>query len=52
LVLHQLVLVNFGGTANADDAEPFGSLALGLSNEDYYHALCELSGQLGGDDLM
>jgi len=52
LVLHQLVLINYGGLATADDAENFGALALGLSKEDYYEALCRLSGQLGGDDLL
>lgn len=52
LVLHQLVLVNYGESASADDAETFGSVALGLSKEDYYRALCELSGQIGGDELV
>ena len=52
LVLHQLGLINSGESATADDAETFGSLALGLSKEDYYRALCELSGQIGGDDLV
>jgi hypothetical protein len=52
LVLHQLVLVNYGELATPEDAETFGSLALGLSKEDYYRALCELSGQISGDELM
>ncbi len=52
LVLHQLVLINYGDSATADDAETFGSVALGLSKEDYYRALCELSGQIGGDELV
>lgn len=52
LVLHQLVLMNYGDSATADDAETFGSLALGMSKEDYYRALCELSGQIGGDELV
>ncbi len=52
LVLHQLALVNHGKLATADDAETFGSRALGLSKDDYYHALCELSGEIGGDDLV
>jgi hypothetical protein len=51
LVLHQLVLINYGDSATADDAEMFGSLALGLSKDEYYRALCELSGQIGGDEL-
>lgn len=52
LVLHQLVLINFGDSATADDAETFGALALGLSKENYYQALCELSNQIGGDELI
>ena len=46
LVLYQLVLVNYGEFASADDAEVFGAAALGLSKEDYYDALCELSDQV------
>jgi len=52
LVLHQLVLINYGDLATADDAETFGSLALGLFKDDYYRVLCELSGKLGGDELV
>lgn len=51
LVLHQLVLINYD-LATADDAEMFGAMALGLSKEVYYQALCELSGQIGGDELV
>ncbi|HWW03527.1 MAG TPA: hypothetical protein VNZ64_27740 [Candidatus Acidoferrum sp.] len=43
LVLYQLVLVNYGEFASADDAETFGSTALGISKDDYYEALCELA---------
>jgi len=52
LVLHQLVLINFGPGATADDAETFGSLALGLSKDAYYQALCELAAQISGDELV
>lgn len=52
LVLHQLVLINYGDSATADDAETFGSLVLGLSKQAYYEALCELSGQIDGDELV
>jgi len=52
LVLHQLVWVNYGASAEADDAEAFGAVVLGLSREDYFSALCELAGQLGGDELV
>jgi hypothetical protein len=51
LVLHQLVFIN-DESATADDAENFGSATLGLSKEAYYQALCELSGQIGGDELL
>jgi len=47
LVLHQLVLIQYGDAATAEDAETFGSLALGLSKEDYFRALCDLAGQIG-----
>ncbi len=47
LVLYQLVLVNYGEFASADDAETFGSTALGLSKDDYYARLCELANQVG-----
>src|SRR5579884_1339725 len=48
LVLYQLVLVNYGEFASADDAEIFGSRALGLCKDEYYQAMCALSDQLGG----
>ena len=43
LVLYQLVLVNYGDFASADDAETFGANALGLSKDDYYRALREVA---------
>lgn len=48
LVLYQLVLVNYGAFATADDAEVFGATALGLSKDDYYRAVCELADQVPG----
>lgn len=47
-VLYQLVAVNYGEFASADDAETFGAAALGLTRDEYYEALCALSDQLGG----
>jgi len=47
LVLYQLVLVNYGEFASADDAETFGSAVLGLSKDEYYEGLCELADRLG-----
>ncbi|MGZ8899106.1 MAG: hypothetical protein ACXW3Z_03340 [Limisphaerales bacterium] len=46
LVLYQLVLVNYGDFASADDGETFGSRSLGLAKEDYYQTLCELTDQI------
>lgn len=43
LVFYQLVLVNYGEFASADDAEAFGAAALGLSQTDYYAELCALA---------
>jgi hypothetical protein len=48
LVLYQLVLVNYGEFASADDAETFGAAALGLSRDEYYATICELAGQISG----
>ncbi|MDI1335536.1 MAG: hypothetical protein PSU94_05065 [Lacunisphaera sp.] len=47
LVLYQLVVVNYGEFASADDAEAFAAAALGLDPELYYSALCQLADQLG-----
>jgi len=46
LVLYQLVVVNYGEFASADDAETFGAAILGLSKDEYYQALCEMADQL------
>ncbi len=46
LALYQLVAVNYGVFASADDAETFASQALGLPREDYYQVLCGLADQL------
>jgi hypothetical protein len=48
LVLYQLVLVNYGEFASADDAEVFGAAALGVSRQEYYDTLCELADQVDG----
>jgi hypothetical protein len=48
IVLYQLVLVNYGEFAAAEDAEAFGAAALGISAQDYYLLLCESADQLGG----
>jgi hypothetical protein len=48
LVLYQLVLVNYGEFASADDAETFGAAALGISRDEYYAMLCEMADEIGG----
>jgi hypothetical protein len=48
LVLYQLVLVNYGEFASADDAETFGASALGISRDEYYATICELAGRACG----
>jgi len=48
LVLYQLVLVNYGEFASANDAEAFGAAALGLPQQQYYQALCEITERLCG----
>ena len=46
LVFYQLVSVNYGSFAAAEDAEAFGAAALGIDREDYYQLLCGLSDEL------
>jgi hypothetical protein len=48
LVFYQLVLVNYGEFASADDAEMFGAAALGISRDEYYAMLCEMADEIGG----
>ena len=49
LVLYQLVLLNYGDFASADDAETFGANALGLSKDDYYQTVCAMADQIAWD---
>jgi hypothetical protein len=49
LVLYQLVAINYGEFASADEAETFGAAALGLTRDEYYTALCAMSDEIGGD---
>lgn len=48
LVLYQLVELNYGEFASADDAETFGAAALGMTRDEYYNLLCDCADQLGG----
>ena len=50
LVLYQLVVVNYGDFASADEAETFGAAALGLTRDEYYAALCAMADEVGGGD--
>ncbi len=47
LVLYQIVAVNYGDFASADDAEAFGAAALGITRDAYYDFLCERADELG-----
>jgi len=54
LVLYQLVSVNYGDFASAQDAEAFGAAALGLDPDEYYAAVCRMADRLQtivGDDV-
>jgi hypothetical protein len=46
LVLYQLVLINYGDFASAEDAEVFGAAALGLTTEEYYELICNLADEV------
>jgi len=43
VVLYQLVAVNYGEFASADEAETFGAAALGLTRDEYYAQLCDIA---------
>jgi hypothetical protein len=47
IVLYQLVVVNYGEFAAADEAESFGAAALGIGRDDYYAMLCEVADRVG-----
>jgi hypothetical protein len=50
LVLYQLVAVNYGEFASAEDAESFGAAALGLTCDEYYAKVCTLAERVGGGE--
>jgi hypothetical protein len=43
LVFYHLVTVNYGEYASYNEAEEFGSAALGMNKEEYYQLLCHLT---------
>jgi hypothetical protein len=47
-VLYQLVAVNYGEFASADDAETYGATALGISKDQYYETLCGMADEIAG----
>ncbi len=47
-VLYQLVVVNYGDFAGADEAETFGAASLGLTRDEYYAQLCAMADEVGG----
>jgi hypothetical protein len=48
LALYQLVAVNYGAFASPQDAEIFGSAALGMPREEYYATLCAMTDEISG----
>lgn len=46
IVLYHLVAVNYGDFATGNEAEEFGSAALGMEKDDYYQYLCRLADQV------
>jgi len=46
LVLYQLVALNYGEFASAEDAEMFGAAALGLTRDEYYSELCKMADEV------
>jgi hypothetical protein len=49
LVLYQLVVINYGPFASADDAESFGAAALGLPRDEYYRLICQFADRLAAE---
>jgi len=46
LILYQLVMVNYGDLATANDAEIFGATILQMDREDYYRHIVDLTNAL------
>ncbi len=46
LILYQLVLVNYGDLATANDAELFGATLLDMERDDYYAQIVEITDAL------
>ncbi|MEW8027154.1 MAG: hypothetical protein AB2792_07195 [Candidatus Thiodiazotropha sp.] len=48
LILYQLVLVNYGDLATANDAEIFGATVLGMDRDAYYERIVSLVDEVWG----
>jgi len=46
LIAYHIPPINYGDIVEPEDCEAFGAALLGMSQEDYYEALCELADSL------
>ena len=51
IALYQLVAVNYGPFASAEDAETFGAAVLGMDRDCYYQAICRLADEIVGSTV-
>ncbi len=47
LIAYHIPVINYGSIVDADGAELFGATLLGLEQQAYYQALCELTDSIG-----
>jgi hypothetical protein len=52
LALYQLVSVNYGAFASHEDAEAFGAAVLGVTEQEYYEAICAMADEISTDNLV
>lgn len=48
VIAYYIPPINYGDMASPEDCECFGATLLGISEDEYYDTLCELSDSLGG----
>jgi len=48
LIAYHIPSINYGEIVSHDDAEHFGATLVGLENDTYYQALCELADSIPG----
>jgi len=51
LALYQIVSINYGAFASPNDAEVFGAAVLGITQEEYYDALCAMADEISTGHL-